>query len=195
MVPTTVDVAHKLFQIAGIIFAGIFAYYKFLRGRTFRPRLEPTLEAGIIEVGPLRHLKVQVRVKNVGLSKVAVDRKASGLRVFVYDGNGVPADKVSPVEWRRERTVDVFKDHGWVEPGETIEDNWLLSIPHSQQPAAFRLELKLAGPKTDWYANAVIEAPAQPAPSILSSLLGRLLPSSQQQHSGGYDESRANERS
>jgi hypothetical protein len=186
-----IDSAEKISKIVAIIVGGIFAYYKFFRGRTFRPRLEPALEASVLQIGALKHLKAKVRVKNVGLSRVPIEREVSGLRVFVYapmNSDGEPGDKVSPVEWRRERTVDVFKDHAWIESGETIEDNWLLSMPRSELPAAFRLELKLAGRTTDWFANAIVETPAQPEPGLLSALLGRLLPSSQLQPKGGHDE-------
>ena len=185
---TVIDGTHKVVQIAAIIVGGIWAYYKFFRGRTFRPRLEPTLEASIIQIASLRHLKVKARVKNVGLSRVVIDREVSGLRVFVYEPpDGFAADKVSQIDWQRVRTVDVFKDHGWVEPGETIDDNWLFSVAN-HQAAAFRLELKLAGPKTDWYANAVVEAAARPPSGVVSNVLGRLLRWPKSEHSGGLHE-------
>ena len=185
-----IDGAHKLAQIVAIVIGGIWAYYKFFRGRTFRPRLEPALEASILQIAALRHLKVKARVKNVGLSRVVIDREVSGLRVFVYEpADGVATSKVGSVDWQRVRTVDVFKEHGWVEPGETIEDNWLFAVS-DQQAAAFRLELKLAGPKTDWSANAVIETPARSSSSVVSNLLGRLLRQPETEHSGGHDAQR-----
>jgi hypothetical protein len=188
-VATIIDSSHKLFQIAAIVLGGIWAYYKFFRGRTFRPRLEPTLEASVVRVGTALHLKAKAQVKNVGLSKVVLDKEVSGLRIFTVNGGSERTTEICPVEWQRRRTLDVFKDHAWIESGETIEDNWLLSLPASQDPSAFRLELKLAGPKTDWYANAIIEAPPQPAAGIFSGLLEHLLPSPQHSTKGGNDES------
>jgi hypothetical protein len=158
---TVIDNVQKVAQIVGILAAGIWAYYLFFRGRTFQPRLEPTLEASVMQLGPARYLKAKARVKNVGLSKVTFDRSASGFRVFTIQSQDAPT-AMCPVEWNRERTLDVFKDHDWIEPGETIEDNWLLSLPTLQQHTVFRLEIKLAGAKTDWYASAMVELAANP---------------------------------
>jgi hypothetical protein len=159
------DRLHKGTEIAALLVAGVWTYYLFFRGRTFRPRLESTLEASILPIGTVRHLKIKARVKNVGLSSVPIERDASGLRVFTYRPGGIDGaglEKASPVKWERERTVDIFKDHAWVEPGETIEDNWLLAVSSIVEPAAYKVELKLAGRKTDWYANAVVEALSKP---------------------------------
>ena len=173
---------HTGAQILAIIVAGIFAYYKFFRGRTFYPRLEPALEASVIEVGPLKYLKTKARVKNVGLSKVPIDKDASALLVYRAEKR-LSATGVRPVDWQLNHAVDVLVYHRWVEPGETIEDNWLFATSSSEEPVAFKVELKLAGGKTDWYANAVVETPDKPAPGILerltSPLLERLLPLTQ----------------
>jgi hypothetical protein len=186
-VSAVIDSVHKLFQIAAITAGGVWAYYKFFRGRTFRPRLEPTLQASVVRVGTALHLKAKAQVKNVGLSKVVLDRGVSGLRIFTTDGESGRTGEICAVEWQRERTLDVFKDHRWIESGETIEDNWLLSLPTAVHYSAFRLELKLAGPKTDWYANAVIETPSHPAPGIIQSLWAYFLPTSQSHGPGGNE--------
>jgi hypothetical protein len=38
---TIVDVLQKLFTIAAIVVGGIWAYFNFFKGRTYRMRLEP----------------------------------------------------------------------------------------------------------------------------------------------------------
>lgn len=175
--PGFIDNAHKLVQIAAIITAGVWAYYQFFRGRTFRPRLEPAIEAAVLQFGDSRYLKIKLRVKNVGLSNVPIDRDASGLRVFTSEAraDSDEACRVLPVVWRRERTIGVLSDHAWIESGETVEDTLLLSLPESQAGGAYRVEVKLAGCKTDWYASAVADMPSERTVGPLTAALARLL--------------------
>src|SRR5215471_16737890 len=77
-----IDSSAKVATIAGIVFAGIAGYYKFLRGRTFQPRLEMTISLTFLSVDIQEYLSVNAKLKNTGLSKIALDLRASALRVF-----------------------------------------------------------------------------------------------------------------
>ena len=52
---------------AGVIFAGLFAFFKFSKGRTFRPRCSIHIEPKLIEIGGSRAIEVSVTVRNDGL--------------------------------------------------------------------------------------------------------------------------------
>src|SRR5262245_7455367 len=41
--------AERAFTILGIVVAGIWAYYNYFRGRTYRPRLEPEITATLLK--------------------------------------------------------------------------------------------------------------------------------------------------
>jgi hypothetical protein len=51
----------------GVIIAGGFAYFKFIKGRTFRPRCSIDIDPELITIGESRALQVSVTVRNEGL--------------------------------------------------------------------------------------------------------------------------------
>ena len=51
----------------GVIIAGGFAYFKFIKGRTFRPRCSIDIDPQLMEIGESRALQVSVTVRNEGL--------------------------------------------------------------------------------------------------------------------------------
>jgi hypothetical protein len=64
------DIVQKAFTIAGLCVGGVWAYYKFIRGRVFTSRLEPTVSARAFADEKNTVLIATVSLKNVGLSKV-----------------------------------------------------------------------------------------------------------------------------
>jgi hypothetical protein len=64
-----------------LIIAGLWAYFKLIRGRTFKPRLEVKL-IGRWHIVEGRHLlQVQITLKNIGSSKITLMQEDTGLRV------------------------------------------------------------------------------------------------------------------
>ncbi len=51
----------------GVIIAGGFAYFKFIKGRTFRPRCSLDIGAQLTKIGESRALQVSITVRNEGL--------------------------------------------------------------------------------------------------------------------------------
>ncbi len=140
------DAAEKVFRIAGYFAGGAWAYFKFFRGRTFRPRLEPSIAAHLHRRAPQRLLTAAVKIKNVGLSRVDVLQKGTGVRVYRL-GEGS--------RWDRIETLEVLKGHGWIEPGETIEEHVLAEIP-GDDPPALKIELTLQSKKTQWEVVSIV---------------------------------------
>ena len=139
-------------ETAAITVGGIWAYYKFFRGRTFRPRLEPAISGRASESKSLTNVLISAQLKNVGLSKVAISKEGSAIRVFATD----PTKTDGVAEWQRAITVGVFEKHGWIEPGETIIDQALVSVAGVGHKAV-KLELRLVGDHIEWNALCIIE--------------------------------------
>jgi hypothetical protein len=75
------DGANKAVASAAFLVGGIWAYYKFIRGRVYRPRLEPTIAVRAFQrTAP--YLVASISLKNVGTSKVECKQEGSALRVF-----------------------------------------------------------------------------------------------------------------
>jgi hypothetical protein len=53
------------------------------------------------------------------------------------------------VEWKREGTFPVFKEHQWIESSETIEDQLLVTLPEGH-PWTYRLELWVSSGGIVW---------------------------------------------
>jgi hypothetical protein len=139
-------------ETAAVIVGGIWAYYKFFRGRTFRPRLELAISGRASEAKGHTNVLIAVQLKNVGLSKVAISQEGSAIRVFASD----PTKTDGVAEWQRAITVGVFEKHGWIEPGETITDQALISVAGIGHMAV-KLELRLVGNHIEWNALSIVE--------------------------------------
>jgi hypothetical protein len=158
------DYTDKTVKILAVIFGAVFAYVKFIAGRVYHTRLEPTVTGRTFEKEGILYLLVVGRLKNVGASKVDISQKGSALRIF--SSESFPPEIVStrPVEWTRLRTISVFEKHGWIEASETIEDVALLVLPSDQ--IALKLQLRIVARQTRWRkkrnawtAEAVVDIP------------------------------------
>jgi hypothetical protein len=123
---TIVDTISKAVTAIAVIIGGIWAYFKFVRGRTYRPRLEVDTAGKWWLMNEKWLLQARVIVKNVGASKVVLPQKGTGLRV------SVPADDQPPpparTVWAKKKVFVILKDHEWIESGETISDDLLLEL-------------------------------------------------------------------
>ena len=149
------DYSEKGAKIVAIIAAGIVGYYKFLRGRVFRPRLEIEVSSSLLLVGNRQYIKVAGIIKNTGASRIDFDLANSALRVFAAPERvGEIADSIN---WEQIGILDLGGRHSWIEPAETVCENWLITLPVTASNPAFRSELRVAGKKTAWYADAIVE--------------------------------------
>ena len=68
------DAADKLVKIAAIVIGGVWAYYKFVKGRFYRPRLEPSVTAETFRSADRDYVVVSTSLKNVGTSKIDIQQ-------------------------------------------------------------------------------------------------------------------------
>lgn len=141
---TWTDVIGKIITGAAVIIGGIWAYFKFVKGRIFRPRVEIEMSGQWLDVDDKKWLQARIRVKNIGASKISLRQEGSGLRVFVLaaDQPTAPAAAV----WDRRKTCAILKKHAWIEPGETVSDEILLDLGTPPGPVMF--ESRLILPRT-----------------------------------------------
>jgi hypothetical protein len=144
------DILQKLFTIAAIIVGGIWTYFNFFKGRTYRMRLEPEISGKINTLNGQHHLAATMHLKNVGLSKVEIEQKGSALQVLFYE---VPlgATEVLSAAWHDLTAFPVFESHEWIEPGEMIEEQRLIVIPGDER-TAFQLQLRIVSKGITWRA-------------------------------------------
>jgi len=131
------NVTQGLAFIAG----GIWAYFKFRKGRTFQESLVPLVSGRFAFIDGAAYLVVTTEVKNVGLSKIEFDKVGCALIVFEYTPKTLP--EIHTVTDKRLTSFDVFDENDRrIEPNEVITQQILVAIPGSVQ-LAYRLKLRI----------------------------------------------------
>jgi hypothetical protein len=75
------DMIGTIVTAAAVIIGAIWAYYRFVMDRTYRPRLNVMMEGEWLDAGGARTLLARVRVKNIGNAVVQLQQRGTGLRV------------------------------------------------------------------------------------------------------------------
>lgn len=149
--------AESFVTALAVLVGGVWAYYRFVKGRTFRPRVSIEVlgqwrhDDGV-QVShswlPFQHqppkatlLHVRIRVTNIGAAKAALKEEGTGVEVS-FPNNVQPVLPHS-VRWENSLAAaqpqtqgpggmfPVFEGQEWIEPGETISDDLLLDLGHS----------------------------------------------------------------
>jgi hypothetical protein len=143
-------------KIAAIIVGSIWAYYKVIRGRLYKPRLEFSIAGKRIAHEGRAYISVALSLKNVGNSKVIIDPEKSGLRIYTCEHfENVVAPDV--VEWTRLSTLAIFEERsGWIETNEAFQNQLLVSVP--PEAIAIKLSARLVASKFEWWAETIISS-------------------------------------
>jgi len=109
---------NRMVEMAAVVLGGFVAYYKFVKGKVFAPRLEPTVSGRIFENAGAVYLAIEVSIRNVGSSRVKLDRTATTVVVGRYDDRS----SIGRVLVGSGSECPVFQGEGdlWVESGETL---------------------------------------------------------------------------
>jgi hypothetical protein len=154
-ISTALKDLQTLVQLFAVIAAGIWAYMKFVKGRIFYPRLEVSVSGTAVLREDVTTLMAGLKIKNVGLSRVDIRQEGTALRVLSAT-DARPTTILAP-DWNRLGTFSIFERHGWVEPGETIEENRLFTIAGAND-RDYLLEAYIGSGKLVWTATCIIAA-------------------------------------
>jgi hypothetical protein len=147
--PVTLDLIDKVIKIIAVLIAGAWGYLNYRRGRTFKRRLEPRISGKVFLSHGAWLLCGLAQLKNVGLSKVAIEQRGTAIvideKLVAFDPDGKPRVKSEPGV-----VLQVFSVHGWIEPGEPIEQSFLLALPERANRAAVGLRLRIVSPAPWW---------------------------------------------
>lgn len=150
-----VDIFAKLFQIIAITGGGVWAYYKFIKGRVYRPRLKLSVHANNLITQGQNLLLVSLTIENVGLSVVKLRKESMLVRVLLPEVSN-PGSKIRKIEGKWIGTFRVFQQHAWIESNETIGDQLTLSIPSSEREA-FILQFRVVGSINSLFRKRILE--------------------------------------
>lgn len=135
------DVIQALVTATAVIVGGAFTYLKFVRDRVYRPRLDLALDLGVLKVAGEDCLSCTVAAHNIGTGRIQIKHEGTALSIVPGD---ISAERLRKASWLEpdRANFNVFALHDWIEAGETIHDETLLTLgaPH---PAAVRAELQI----------------------------------------------------
>jgi hypothetical protein len=151
------DTIDEAVKVAAVVVGAAWTFLNYVRGRTFRSRLDVDLTGSISE----RH-KVQIFVgactaKNVGLSKVPLQKVGTGASVYALRLTPRKSGGFRLVE-QEIRVFQIFDRHGWVEPGEEIAEPFAVTVPDGAgELVAVRVQVMISSGKTTWSASNITE--------------------------------------
>ena len=134
-----------LITVLAIIVGGVWAYFRFVKDRTYRPRVELSVRAGYLVPfdGQPRHLLCMVWLRNIGGTKLALGQTNSGILLSRPAENGLAGGFASE-DWLEESEVSftIFPFHAWLESHELIEDCVLIR-PTTTASEVIRVEAQV----------------------------------------------------
>lgn len=154
---SALDIIDKSTKVAAVIIGAAWGYVNYIRGRTFKKRLELNISARKLKGKTGLLLSGNAQMKNVGLSKFPVEQKGTAIVIYdlkeshVGDGLTEPAKEIIGV-------LEVFKDHAWIEPGETVAEEFIVEIAENSERIALKLDLRVVAAHIEWNTNCIVES-------------------------------------
>jgi len=167
-VKNIVDIASKTITGIAVIVGGIWAYFKFVKGRTFARRAELSVTPSLNDGAGFSYLSVTVTLKNIGLSKLPLNPKVKALRLFGMVN--VEGKQAHAATWKRIVTLPILDEYEWLEAQETATDVRAYALPgprtESYPYPAYQIEAIVGAPRSRitgagerWEARAVVILP------------------------------------
>jgi hypothetical protein len=156
-ISTTLEDADRVATIFAVIAGGVWVYFNFMRGRTYRPRLELDVSAATHRTQPASVLSATIRVRNVGLSRVRIRKEGTVCIVSAPERIQLVETPTVITDWVRLNVSHILTDHhSWIEPGETITQQRLIILPLDTQ-AICQVEARVvASQGIEWNACVVV---------------------------------------
>jgi hypothetical protein len=149
---TTAEIVHAVVTSMAVIAGGTWAYFRFVQGRTFKPRIEADVEATWLESrNAVGRLRIRVLLKNIGAGKVTINQRGTAVSVRrIADQQDQPPAAVKWDNFKREYRIfdkdvrgEVEPAHSWIEPDEAIADEILVQLPITPQIVQVRVRIVL----------------------------------------------------
>ena len=105
-----VDLASIIRDLAtalALIVGGGFAYFKFVKGRTFAERLKASVDAELDTARSLILVNASARASNIGLREFHIAREGTALRLFAHRLSE-PASEAREASWEQIGSWRVF---------------------------------------------------------------------------------------
>ncbi len=178
-IKTWVEIVQSVVTTIGLLAAGIWSYYTFVRSRAFAPnvKIEFALKS-VVELDQAQGVIIAVKVRNIGKTKV--DRSVCLVTVQAVVEPRVIAGRVEFIRIDQlddqasdatKRDYSILDNHGYLEPGEHVEEDMLFLLGKSP---VFKVSAWFRDTRGHlWYSNAILDArQAKPKTETLRTITG-----------------------
>ncbi|HWY21448.1 MAG TPA: hypothetical protein VNX26_09520 [Candidatus Acidoferrum sp.] len=151
-----IETAKNTCEILAIFGGATWTYLNYFRGRIYNPRLECSVEASIAKHSGHSFLRVSVRIRNIGLSKVPIKQRGTALLIYSMPLQGRTALFPRQVQWDEPvAAFDVFSGRKWVESSESIAEVLMVALPHGDS-FTYKIALKVVSGEIWWTAESLV---------------------------------------
>ena len=143
-------------QTVAFVLGGSWAYYKFVKGRSFQDSLSPAISGRFASIDGAVYLVVSIQIKNAGATKVDFNHEGSAL--IVYEYTVTSETEIHNVADRRLTTFELFQpSQKYIEPNEVIELRKFFAIPEPVK-LGYRIDVEvLSATGLNWTASAIVD--------------------------------------
>jgi len=140
IISTWVSITQGCVTTIGVLVAGIWSYYVFVRGRNFDPNIKIEInQKSVIEIKGKKATIITAKVKNIGKTRVDKDSCVMKVMPLVTDKNGL---FLFEEDTPRTQELNLLLNHSFLEPSEEIYEDILISL---DKTPAIKLLIKFSG--------------------------------------------------
>ncbi len=137
------DSVQSFVTAGGILAGGIFTYFKFVKDRIYRPRVDLRVEADQIELGSTgTFLVCRASVENKGATKLSLQHDGTAILVRTPRHRANVLRETAWSNTPESGVADIFAKHDWIESTETIRDEALVRVTPDSD-CVYRIELRV----------------------------------------------------
>ena len=140
--------------VAAVIGGALWAYYRFVKSRTFQARLTVGVSGKCHRVEGRTFIVVNATVQNVGAGKANIKQSGTAIRLWGHDSYD-EFDGSAKLQEEAIGTYDVFEGHDNAEPLESFEDCKAIQV-HTEPYVAITIELRVVGGSSVFRAKDVV---------------------------------------
>jgi hypothetical protein len=146
---TIVQIVGTSVQALALVIAGVWAYYRFAKGRGFFARADFSIELRRLHLPDRDLIQVKAVLRNAGGAELLLAERPVIQRLSFLPATGAVLG--SPPSWHQVpppdgHAAELFAGHRMIEPAETVRDETLIPLPNlgpAAQPLAWRVGLEL----------------------------------------------------
>jgi hypothetical protein len=150
------DVIDIGLKVAALVIGGLWALMNYNRSRIYQRKLELGLSGKVFQRNGRLYFGGTCQLKNVGQSKYPIEQNGTTCQIWAYRRS---------IHTELIYTFTIFERHGWIEPGEQIEEPLLTLVKFDPtELIGVRADFRVVSGGIEWNASRIFEMADNPPP-------------------------------